>query len=83
MVDTWILVAQADKVFPLNFNLNLADCRIKGGIPTKIKRRGSIDLHVGELSAKVVVPHPERKGHASIYSIPNEGQVTDRSLNVS
>lgn len=83
MIDTWILVAQKDKVFPLNFKNDLAERRIPEGISTVINRRGAIDLYVDELGVKVVVPCPVRYGWAGIYYIPNEGQVVDKFKNVT
>jgi len=74
VVGNWVLVAQADKVFPFNFEEDLRQSGFEQGIKTNIQKRGLIDLYVDNHGAKIVVPSDDKnkKGYAHVITIPNK-----------
>jgi hypothetical protein len=71
MVGSWILVAFEDRVLPLNLDKDISISQITNGIPTKINKRGLIDLYVDQSCVKIVVPDadPKKEGYALVTTI--------------
>jgi len=74
MVGSWALVAFEDRVLPFNFDRDISTSWDQNGIPTKINKRGLIDLYVDNTCVRIVVPMPnqEKEGHAHVTIISTE-----------
>lgn len=74
MVGSWVLVAFEDRVLPFNLDKDVSTSWAQNGIPTKINKRGLIDLYVDNSCVRIVVPVPnqEKEGHAHVTIINME-----------